>query len=109
MFINIACREGVTQALAIDFAGDLAIHESVSTPNAYKITHIRTGLSVFRSNVPQLEVARMRLRKISVLDWRFDDPNDMPDATRDALREGWPQMGYMADEDYAAWRRNWKV
>jgi hypothetical protein len=108
MFIRIACRDGITQAPAIDIGADgrLAIHESVSTPGAYKITHVPTGTSIFRSNVT-LEVARVRLRKIAVLDWRFDDPQDMPDATREYLRDGWPQMGYMHDEDYAAWRRHW--
>ncbi len=104
--IRIACKDGITSIPAVEICGELAIHEAVSTPGAYKITHVATGCSVFRSNVT-LNVARARLLRISGLNWRFDDPKDMPDSTRQALKDGWPQMGYMTDEDYAEWRRQW--
>jgi hypothetical protein len=106
MFIRIACHEGITQALALNIDGDLAIHESVSVSGAYKITHIPTGTSIFRSSTT-LEIARLRLSKIRHLDWRFNDPKDMPESTRAALRDGWPQLGDMKYEEYAAWRRIW--
>lgn len=72
--IKVLRHSGERTDTPAEIYGNLAIHESLSFPGRYSVTHVPTGMNI-RNNLVKSVADKMvvRLNELTV-DWSFTDP-----------------------------------